>query len=171
MLTSGKKLIHNQNGMAVLEMIPIMIIIVVLMNFAYGFFGVIHTGILNSIAARNYAFETFRHRSSLLYFRERSADDNNLDTYHSLHARYHGIASDRRNPSSTDPVATEREISFTEGFGNPDIKGLSPSVHLQEVLSIRDDGTRYNDKEGVNPVWIRPMYGLCLNAKCEAEGR
>ena len=52
--------LKNDHGMAVLEMIPIMIIVVLLLSFSFGFFGLIHTGILNSIGARNYAFETFK---------------------------------------------------------------------------------------------------------------
>ena len=59
--------LQNEKGMAALEIIPIVIIVVLLLSFSFGFFGVIHTGILNSMAARNYAFETFNHRSDLRY--------------------------------------------------------------------------------------------------------
>lgn len=164
MLTN--QFVTNQKGMAVLEMIPILIVIVILLNFSYGFFGVIHTGILNSIAAKNYAFETFRNRSNLWYFRVKPDKDNH--NYYGWNQRLHGIASDSRPSSSSAAIATERSISFMSGFGGPDNLGRTPASH-ESVFSIKDDGTRFNGKSGVNPVWIRPAYGICLNAKCQPD--
>ena len=42
-----------------------MVIFVMLMSFGMGLFGVVHTAILHSIAARTYSFETFRQRTNL----------------------------------------------------------------------------------------------------------
>lgn len=58
MLKRQRSSINNEKGMAVLEMIPILVVFVLFINFSLGFFGAIHSGILNSIASRNYAFET-----------------------------------------------------------------------------------------------------------------
>ncbi len=62
--------LKDEHGMAIMELIPIMVILVILINYSLGFFGAIHTGILNSMAARNYAFDTFKHRSNLVYLRD-----------------------------------------------------------------------------------------------------
>ena len=81
-----KKTIKNQRGMAIIELIPTMIIILLLFNFSLGFFGAIHTGILNSMAARNYAYETFRHRSNLNYLRDSSGEVSYTKEGFRLHA-------------------------------------------------------------------------------------
>ncbi len=56
--------------MATIEMLPMMFIFIFLFSYTLGAFGIIHTGIKNSISARAYAFETFRNRSNLVYFRD-----------------------------------------------------------------------------------------------------
>src|SRR5580698_1982900 len=62
--------LRNQNGMAMIEAVPLIVIFVMLLSFSMGFFGVVHTAVLNSISARAYAFETFRDRTNLNYYRE-----------------------------------------------------------------------------------------------------
>lgn len=83
----------DQNGMATLESLPLLVIFTFLMSYGMGLFGAIHTGILQSIAARTYAFETFRNRSHLLIYRE-----NISGLYYPLHTgnfgmRYHAVAA------------------------------------------------------------------------------
>ncbi len=65
-------LLKNEKGMAMLEMIPILVVIVLFVNFSLGFWSHSH-GNFHSIAARNYVFETFRNRSNLTYFRSNDA--------------------------------------------------------------------------------------------------
>jgi hypothetical protein len=152
----------NQKGMAIIELVPIMIIILLLFNFSIGFFGVIHTGILNSIAARNYAFETFRHRSNLVYFRENVKGDDIIN-YKDVGLRLHAIVSENKK-SSDQFVATGRPIDFmskTESAGGVEL-------HNSRIYDVID-GKRYTAGEGVSPVWIRPQYGICLNANCGAK--
>lgn len=161
--------LKNQKGMAALEIIPITIVIVLLLSFSYGFFGVIHTGILNSVASRNYAFETFNHRADLRYFRS-SVEAKADSAYHVQAFRIHGIASNRRPASDPYGVATARDISFGWSFGRPDeFANNNPNYHNRELFEIKDDGTRYTAREGVNPVWIQTTYGICMNVKCEPE--
>ena len=83
------KALRNQKGTAMVEVVPLLVIFVLLINFSLGFFGVIHAGILNSIAARNYAFETFRNRAVLNYLRD-IADSDDV-TYRREGFRFHGI--------------------------------------------------------------------------------
>ena len=151
--------LSNNKGLATIEMIPIMIVIALLINFSLGFFGIIHTGILNSIAARNYAFETFRNRTNLLYFHDVRGGGN----YKKYNSRVHGIASESRTANRA--IASMRSI----GFGmNPEDEG-SQETHEsggvgKGIFGITE-GQRNEDVK-TSPVWIRPMYGICLNAKC-----
>ncbi|MBC7371236.1 MAG: hypothetical protein H7326_06710 [Bdellovibrionaceae bacterium] len=150
----------NQKGMAVMELIPIMIIIVILINYSLGFFGAIHTGILNSMAARNYAFETFRNRSNLVYLRDHI--DSVGTNYAKYDKRWHASISDKKGGGGKeDFVATERRIDF---LGKNEEAG-SKDVHNKQIGTVID-GKRFTANEGVNPIWVRPQYGICLNAKC-----
>lgn len=148
--------------MAIMELIPIMIIIVILFNFSLGFFGAIHTGILNSMSARNYAFETFRHRSNLMYLRTGIPGTDNVN-YASQGMRLHATVSDKAKGDKDHFIATGRPIDF---LAQLESKG-SKDIHNTQVYSVKD-GKRFTDNSGVNPLWIRPQYGICLNAKCGA---
>lgn len=163
MLKQKRRRLRNDKGFATIEMIPIMIVIALLLNFALGFWGVIQTGLLNSIAARNYAFETFRNRTNLLYFH----DDRGSGEFKKYNTRVHGIASESRPVGgSTDAVVTLRNI----GYGKSPTPDGDLSVHEpgpgedRGIFEIQHNVR--NDSISSAPVWVRPMYGLCLNAKC-----
>lgn len=159
--------LQNQKGMAALEMIPITIIVVLLLSFSFGFFGVIHTGILNSMAARNYAFETFNHRTDLSYRRSNGEMPNILEDYfYKSGFRIHSITSDKRPKNADTLIATTREIAFGWDIGKPEVIS-NPGFHNEAVLQIKDDGTRYTATAGSNPVWVQTSYGICLTRKCE----
>ena len=156
--------LNNEKGMAVFEMIPIIIVIVLLVNFSLGFFGAIHTGILNSIASRNYAFETFRHRANLTYFRNNDASVA-VSTFQEVGHRVHGTIAE--DSPANKWLATARTIDFLD---------LKPKRTAEEVGSVAShntttwdvqDGTRFQKDEGVNPIWIKTTYGICLNARCD----
>lgn len=155
-----KKPLKNQKGMAIIELIPIMIIILLLFNFSLGFFGVIHTGILNSMAARNYAFETFRHRSNLTYMRE-GVKGGDIVSYKNEGMRLHATVSENKKTDDLF-VATPRPIDF---LGNYGLSAGSAEIHNNGIYNVVD-GKRYTAGGGVAPVWVRPQYGICLNAKC-----
>jgi hypothetical protein len=148
-------------------MIPILIIVLLLMNFSIGFFGVIHTGILNSMAARNYAFETFRHRSNLTYFTTDSATNASKDNAYDIdQQRMHTTLSERTmNSSSQNTFATSRPIDFFEySARQADEVGTKEDDHNKGTNTVID-GKRFQGT-GVNPVWIKTAYGICLNTTC-----
>lgn len=157
-----KSQINNEKGMAALEMIPIIFVIVLFMNFSLGFFGAVHTGILNSIAARNYAFETFRHRSNLVYFRNLSTDDYKNE-FSKLKHRIHGTVSEGSN-GSKDWMASSRAIDFFDFTTRAaDISG-GPNDHNRTSWDVETQ--KRFDKTGVNPIWIKTQYGICLDSTC-----
>ncbi len=173
MLKSKKSsLIKNEKGMAIFEMIPIIVVIVLLINFSLGFFGAVHTGIMNSISARNYAFSTFNHRANLTYFRStRNAEIH----YKAYGMRFHGTRDEAMN-SGDNWTATKRKIAFFDFAGSQPEAGGSKGDHNNQTKAICDyDSVNpakcanpKNDKVNVSPVWIKTSYGICLKADCRA---
>ncbi|HWU42235.1 MAG TPA: hypothetical protein VN132_02315 [Bdellovibrio sp.] len=156
--------LKNQKGMAIFEMIPILIVIVLLVNFSLGFFGSVHTGILNSIASRNYAFGTFNHRADLTYFRNTRANQQADIHYEKKGMRLHGVCSENAGANNDRWIATARKIDFFDSNQRLDATGTSPGYHSQDVNTVLD--SQRNERVGVNPVWIKTLYGICLRADC-----
>ena len=178
---------ESEKGMALVEAIPVLFMLVLVFNFSLGFFGAIQSGILNSIGSYNYALETFRYRSNLMYFRP-GADTAN---YKLANNRVHGVTkegSDQDDPSKDDKrkwPATMRAISFNFSKTDP-----SKSLRVLNAGSepICDDGSCRNydkaDPENIwnafsdykpktnvtiqTPrIWIKTVYGICINADCK----
>lgn len=164
MLNSVKFPTNNERGNAMIEIVPILAIFILLVNFALGFFGLIHSGILGSIAARNYAFETFRNRADLHYLRDIPGSPADF-SYSNAGLRYHAIRSEASR-SQEGFEATRRPIRFSEIRGVAEETGLGE--HNLKVKGIAE-GQRASENgidEGVNPAWVRTAYGICLNANC-----
>lgn len=156
-LKKNNSVLNNERGIALLETIPLIVIFVVLVSFGLGFFGIVHTAVLHSISARTYAFETFRQRTNLNYFRENLSGTSDPRNFSAKQWRYHGVqheTDDRRLF-----VATTRPISF--GRGTDSVEANS-EVHNQQIFQL---GAR-NERVSVNPAWIMVGYGICLNATC-----
>ncbi|MGE0632993.1 MAG: hypothetical protein AB7O96_11330 [Pseudobdellovibrionaceae bacterium] len=161
MLRPKKSSIRNQKGMAVFEMLPMLILFVILTSFMAGFFGVIQTAILQSIASRNYAFETFRGRASLIYFRENRPEVANREVhYKRIQVRIHGTASDKVQ-SAKFFIASSRNIDL---WNRAEQQGNTEENHAENVSRI-ERGKRWQE-QGANPVWIRVAYGICINMQC-----
>ena len=149
--------------MATLETIPLLICFLVLIAHCFGFFGIIQSGILNSIAARTYAFETFRHRSNLYFFRENRLQGTVRSNYFSSNTRIHGVnAEDNPINTADGSIATERQLAI--GISVADEGRANANVHNQEVYSIQEG--QQNTTVSTSPVWIMVSYGICLNADC-----
>ena len=154
----------KQAGLGMIELIPVLLSFALILNFTLGFWGVIHSGILNSIAARNYAFETFRWRAQLNRLRDDPHSERNV-TYFLKGIRYHAIVAEG---SPVDQwYVTTRPIRFSDrGLGLESTD--SPDDHSR-VFQIKDPGSAkdvYNNGEGIGNVWLRTVYGICLNAGC-----
>ena len=154
------KILSNQRGFAMIETVPLLVIFVVLMGFGLGFFGVVHTAILHSMAARAYSFETFRQRANLYYYREDGSGETpgKSINFGKKGWRYHAVQHE------TDPrdkfVATARPISFSRTAASA--KAGSTDIHNKAIFAIMPR----NEKTAVNPVWVMVGYGICLNAQC-----
>lgn len=170
MKTKLLKPLKNEKGMATLEAIPLIFVFMLLLTYELGMFGVIHTGIMNSISSRAYAFETFRNRSNLVYFRDIGVAGNVLSEFRSSGNRTHAVASElRTDRDSFMGIATERPIRV----GGPAVESNTTTrrdgiTHNTKVFDQALVGPqKRNQLVEVSPVWIQVQYGICLNAKCE----
>lgn len=156
--------------MAIFEAIPIIIVIVLFVNFSLGFFGVIHTGILNSIASRNYTFETFRNRANLVYFRNTPTGSRTDFSYAEAKTRVHGTINEKFAGSSNDEpdwVASSRTIDFFAFERRAaEVKGQTKTEH-SKIRNLAGGRVSEGVHGGVNPIWIKTSYGICLDAICE----
>ncbi len=171
----------TEKGMAFVEAIPVLFMIVVVFNFSLGFFGAIHSGILNSIASYNYTMETFRFRSNLMYFRP---GDSKMAHYTKSMNRVHGVTSDgikQEDGATGGPnrwPATVRSIAFNktaaklpdgDGFlGVHDYKDSAKNDH-KNVWGVN---TNYSPDSATDSatspeIWVKTIYGICLNAECK----
>ena len=151
--------LRSQKGIALLETVPLIVIFAMLLSFGLGMFGIIHTAVLHSIAARAYSFETFRQRTNLYYFRE---DGSGLKAAESLNFtkkgwRYQAVQSDVDKRRYF--IATTRPISIATREPAGDMSGQANNVGIYQM------GAR-NDRISVSPAWIMVGYGICLNANC-----
>ena len=155
MKSKNKNALKNQKGIATLEAALLLSIFVVFMTYCVGTFGVIHSGIVGSISARAYAFETFRNRTNVTYFRDfRTADFDHTAKYG---LRAHGIISEKSIGENEWSVAHRkmaqgRDVAqVAETLNNPNENNLFESK--------REPGQ-------VNSVRIKTLYGICLNYNC-----
>ncbi len=161
-------MLRNSRGNAMIEIVPILALFILIVNFALGFFGLIHSGILNSIAARNYAFETFRNRADLRYIRDNNVGANASFTYAKSEQRFH-VTKSEASPDPNKFYATRRPIQFSKinsfGDGSADETGLSERPKIKQIRE-NDRASAVGIDEGTNNPWIRSSYGMCLTAKC-----
>lgn len=146
--------------MATIEALPILVLFVMLVAFMFGSFGIIHTGILHSIAARNYAMETFRHRSNLVYFRDDGSEPFN---FAKIGNRFHGIAPENYTDVGDGFLPTQRSISMV--MTTDPVNEKNAKVHFDLTNQVKD-GVRVRENVAVNPVWIKVQYGICMDARC-----
>jgi hypothetical protein len=152
-LLKNKKL--NQKGIATIESVLLLSIFVVFMTYCVGTFGIVHTGILNSISARAYAFETFRNRANVNYFRDDPAVD--LD-YFMGGIRAHGISTEN-NGGQQKWYATTRLLAMGR-----DVATVANRPQGGQDDQLFDKKREMSGK--VNPVYIKVVYGICLNFAC-----
>lgn len=139
-----------------------MVIFVVMIYYSFGFFGVVHTAVLHNIHSRTYAFETFRHRSNLYYFRSNLSGASFQPLhYYDKGTRLHGVNTDVED-FPQNQVATERPISMGMELNEENRK---QTYHNDDVMN-RVPASGRNTSVSVNPIWIMTMYGICMDSNC-----
>ena len=161
----------NNKGMALIEALPVLFMVVLVFNFSLGFFGAIHSGILNSIGSYNYTLETFRFRSNLMYFRPGAGPSH----YAKSMNRVHGVIGDGYSKKDTQKgkwPATVRSISVS-GVDKLESKYLADAEHNKANKTsvwraIAGYTASSEDDAPITPeIWVKTVYGICLNADCK----
>ena len=151
----------KQKGMATVEALPLLVIFVMLIQYSIRMHGAVHTAILYSIHARTYAFETFRNRSSLTYFRGNIDSVFNPSHYQSIGMRLHGIHSGTvANVGKPEWKATRRYV-FSEQDAAKEV-GDNANEHANNINNL----SKRNREVGVDPIWVRVSYGICVTPQC-----
>ncbi len=141
-----------------LETLPLLAIFMIFVAFGMGLFGVIHTGVLYSIAARTYAFETFRNRTNLTYHRENlSKSVSDPRTMKPYQGRFHIVQQEQS--ANADITASSRPIAIGSVVQPA---AANAETHNSKIFNLQSR----NQTVSVNPAWIMVGYGMCLNAQC-----
>lgn len=161
-----QSVLKNEKGLATVETIPLLVIFVILLAYSFGSFGVIHTSILNSIAARTYTFETMRGRSNVTYFRDNVRDAVVPKVMHFARKgnRIHGIRQENPSGEQSGFYVTERPLRVGFGGLREDPSRNTASIHNEKIFT--DVKEQLQTQVGVSPVWVMTQYGMCLNAAC-----
>jgi len=160
----GTSILNNDDGMALIESLPLLIIFVVLMSYGLGMWGATHRGILSSISARTYAFQTFRNRTNLSYHKDTPADKN--PQFRGIGFRFHGIQSYNASSEDAGFFATKLPLAFGQGAIKQHLAEREPSSRPQLHNESIHNLPQRNREVGVNPIWIMVGYGMCISADC-----
>lgn len=150
-------ILKNEKGLAMLEAVPLLVVFVVLVSFGLGFFGMVHTAVLHSIGARTYAFETYRQRTNLSYFRENGSGLTRPINFTKKGWRYQAV--NHESDQQEKFVATQRPLAFGRTTASTD---SNIETHNQQIFQILPR----NERVAVSPAWVMVGYGICLNAGC-----
>ena len=170
------QILKDEQGLATIETVPLLSIFIILITYALGFWGSIHSGVLSAMAARNYAFETFRNRSHLTQFRDNIelSDGNPNFLEEKWEMRVHRVVED--GISSGDSPAIQMPISFNDyNLDKSDRKDNDQSFHND--LTTNGAGRLpsslgYNENQserGSNTIWLQVGYGYCLTLECGGD--
>ncbi len=154
--------------MATLEILPLIFILIYLFAYTLGAFGAIHTGIMNSMSARAYAFETFRNRTNLWYFRDQAG--NPRRQYRDHGNRFHAIMGEKN--SISEFRSTERAIRMGIPI-QPSPSRNDPTIHNEKIYDspqMQEGATAAasarNETIEVGPIWVMIQYGICIKLSC-----
>jgi hypothetical protein len=160
--------LNSESGMATLEALPLVVVFMVFIAYMLGMYGITHTAILNSIGARNYAFEITRHRADLTYLRSNITLDQTIPeilSYKNIGTRVFVVVGEDISSAGEFP-ATVRKIAMGLDSSKEDFGRQPASVHNQgtgkNVYNLKD----VNEDVGVRDVWVMTQYGICLDAQC-----
>ena len=177
----------NNRGLAMLEALPIIMLMFVLMGATLGSWGIVHTAILNSIAARNFTFFYFNNRSDLSYLRDFAGPDG-YGLFDNITDKYF-----RKDGQGTNDGMGKRFFYIWAENTPEDAQGVMPAtlrrVDFRNLRTASDDESNilsdgaHSTVDNINPgeatkmeagkaegekrkAWIMVGYGICLDANC-----
>lgn len=146
----------SEKGFAIVEAVAFLFVFIVLTLYIIDLFSAVHTGIVNSIAARTYLFETLQHRADLKWLRYKDVTGGLKDRNFSLeHERFHAVTDeDAIDPSDTEIRASMRKLTQ-----------VNPNDLIQKVNNTGLD----SNKNLTTSIKIKTGYGICLDSQCPTE--
>jgi hypothetical protein len=154
--TKKQKRLANEEGYAIFEAVTFLTAFLVFAVYVIDLFTAVHTGIVNSIAARTYAFESFQHRSNLSWLRQEDAGNNPSSTLVNFsfeHARFHSVVEETPSQDDSNIISVGRTLTQASTDGNNN--------------GATDQATNQKYKT-TNVIKIKAGYGICLDSRCPA---
>ena len=141
------KRIQNEKGTALLESVVFLMAFLTLTAYIVDFFAAVHTGIVNSIHARTYLFETLQHRTDIGLLRQAPESPANPDQQVPAFnfSRFHSVSEE-----------------FLNGAQN-----LHPSGrNLTQVSESDRTSGNQNGSQSTSTIYVRTGYGICVDSRC-----
>ncbi len=147
----------NDRGYAAVEAIMFLVAFMAMAVYAIDYYAAIQTGILGSIEARAYLFETVRHRPNVDYLRrDRSAELQFANTVQG-HERIHMI---------TDESLPENNITQIPAVGRT-ITQADSSFRNQGNVGVGKLG--FAEEQKTSTIYVKSGYGICTDAQCAQD--
>ena len=147
----------NDRGIAYVEMIFLIPVLVMFFGLTIGLWSSIHSGTLRSIAARHYAFEVLNNRTEYVYHRDTLLNGKELKHYYQKEG-YRVFANVKYQKDAPDyDLARNRLNLFQEE--------KSPAIEESNNQKTNRGCTK------IQPIEFRIAYGICLNYACGGSNR
>ena len=174
-------------GIAMVEILPLLVVLITFFGLSMGLWGAVHSGTLQSIAARHYAFEVINNRTHVEHHRDWNPSSNEgnglmFESPTPSPEEYHGLLGMRLFAVVVkQPGAKPKE--FVENRGLNFFNDIDRAYDEQPggILSSSqtDTANKYSSRASfleeaqlfiqappINPIWLINGYGICLNCCC-----
>ena len=178
---------HLRPGIAMVEILPLLVVFITFFGLSMGLWGAVHSGTLQSIAARHYAFEVINNRTHLEHHRDwdpasSAGTEKMFQSPTPSPEKYHGSMGMRLFAIVTKQTSSKPE-EFVENRGLNFFNDIDRDYDEQPggILSSpqTDAANKYSSRAGfledaqlfiqtpqINPIWLMSGYGICLNCCC-----
>ena len=144
----------EERGFAIVEAVTFLMVFIIFTLYVIDLFSAIHTGIVNSIAARTYLFETLQHRTDIGWFRQENSNGARKELHYTLeHERFHSV-TDEDNGLDNTIRAPARVLT---------------QVNSDDIISKVQNSGLDSNKNQTTSIRIKSGYGICLDAQCPQE--
>ena len=139
-----KFLLKSQKGIAMLEMLPLLVVFITLFGLTFGFWTAIHSATLSSIAARHYAFSVINNRT---------------------HFEYHGTSYYGKNGSNGKTGYRFFAVVDYQKTETPYLIPVSRKINLFDGGDTKIPQYK-GEPDKANPIQIKTGYGICFDLLC-----
>lgn len=150
----------DSSGVAMVELLPFVVLILVLVSLTFGLWSSIHAGTLGSIAARHYAFEVMNNRSNFNCHRDTVECIGTSQYYKKMGYRFFAVVKeDQPPPPALELKLKRRPINLFEGFNRS---------FINKTQFINNNPPSGGPLPPLYPKHIRLKqgYGICVNCNC-----